>query len=142
VKRVMLGAAAAAVATTAAVLVPQAAGATGGSTPTTEILINERVDYDTFGSQLDVGGTAKCTSALGEGTITASVSQAPPETPSPVTLSTGISTVVCDGNWHTFALTAIGAGFDAGRAKATVTVMPVAGSPTTTVTRWVTIVNV
>jgi hypothetical protein len=142
VKRVMLGMAATVVAATAAVLVPQAAGATGGSTPTTEISINERVDYDTFGSQLDVGGAVKCTSAVGEGTITASVSQAPPETPSPVTLSTGNSFVVCDGKWHTFALTAIGAGFDAGRAKATVTVMPVAGSPTKTATRWVTVVNV
>lgn len=141
-KRVILGAAATALAATAAVLVPQAAGATGGSTPTTEIVINDKVDYDTFGTQLDVGGSAKCTSSVGEGSITASVSQAPPETATPVSLSTGLSTVVCDGKWHSFALTAIGAGYDAGKAKATVTVMPVAGSPMKTVTKWVTIVNV
>jgi len=42
VKRVILGVAATAVAATAAVLIPQAAGATGGgSTSTTEIVINE-----------------------------------------------------------------------------------------------------
>jgi len=142
VKRVILGVAATAVAATAAVLVPQAAGATGSTTLTTEIVINDKVDYDTFGTQLDVGGSAKCTSSLSAGNIiTASVSQAPPETASPVTLSTGDSLVVCDGRWHSFALTAFGAGFDAGKAKATVTVMPALGSPAKTVTKWVTIVN-
>ena len=143
-KRVILGAAATVAAATAAVLVPQAAGATGGGSggSTTEIVINDKVDYDTFGTQLDVGGSAKCTSSVGEGTITASVSQSPPETATPVSLSTGISTIVCDGKWHSFALTAIGAGYDAGKAKATVTVMPVLGSPAKTVTKWVTIVNV
>ena len=128
-KKLVLGAALS-VAAASAVIVPSVAGATGGSTtPTTEIYINDKVDYDTFGTQLDVGGKAKCKSSVGEATITASVSQAPPETATPVSLSTGLSTIVCDGQWHSFALTAIGAGYDAGKAKATVTVTPVLGSP-------------
>jgi hypothetical protein len=143
VKRLILGAVAATAAASAAVLVPQAAGATGGGgSPTTEITINAKADYDTFGTQLDLGGQAKCKGTLNQGAISASVTQSPPATPYPVTLSTGDSLVVCDGQWHSFALTVIGAGFDAGPAKATVTVTPVAGSPMKTVTSWITIVNV
>jgi hypothetical protein len=117
-------------------------GATGYTTPTTEIYINDRADYDTFGTQLDIGGKIKCKGTANQGAISASVSQAPPETPYPVTLSTGDNLVVCDGQWHSFALTIIGAGYDAGRAKATVTVVPVAGSPVKTVSKYITIVNV
>jgi hypothetical protein len=141
-KRVLLGAAAAVAAAATAVVVPTVAGATGGTKPTTEIIINDKADYDTFGTQLDLGGQVKCTGTLNQGAISASVSQAPPETPYPVTLSTGDSLVVCDGKWHSFALTIIGAGYDAGRANATVTVVPVAGSPMKKTTKCITIVNV
>jgi hypothetical protein len=143
VKRVMLGAAAAAVAATAAVLVPQAAGATGSTGgSTTEIYINSTVDYDNAGASLDLGGLAKCKGTMNDGLISGSVSQSPPQTPYPVSFSTGEGAVVCDGQWHAFALTVFGAGYDAGTAKATVTVTPVAGSPAKTVTKYVTIVNV
>jgi hypothetical protein len=143
VKRVLIGAAATAVAATAAVLVPQVAGATGsGGGSTTEIVINSRADYDNAGATLDLGGQAKCKGTANQGAISGSVSQAPPATPYPVSFSTGDGLVVCDGQWHSFALTVFGAGYDAGPAKATVTVVPVAGSPMETVTAYVTIVNV
>ena len=143
-KRVILGAAATAVAATAAVLVPQVAGATGsgGGSSTTEIVINSKVDYDAAGAALDLGGLAKCKGTMNQGAISGSVSQSPPATPYPVSFSTGDSLVVCDGQWHAFALTVFGAGYDAGSAKATVTVTPVAGSPAKTATAYVTIVNV
>ena len=142
-KRVMLGAAATAVAAVAAILVPQAAGATGSTGgSSTEIYINDKVDYDAAGAVLDLGGLAKCTGAANQGFASATVSQAPPETPSPVSFSTGGNVFVCDGQWHSFALSVFGGGYDAGRAKATVTLTPVAGSPAKTVTKCVTIVNV
>lgn len=142
-KRLILGAVAATAAASAAVLVPQAAGATGGgSTPTTEIVINAKADYDNAGATLDLGGQVKCKGALNDGLISGSVSQSPPETPYPVSFSVGASPVVCDGQWHSFALTVAGEGYDAGLATATVTVTPVAGSPAKTVTKCITIVNV
>jgi hypothetical protein len=141
VKRVILGAVTTAAAASAALLIPQAAGATG-STNSTDVSINAKADYDTFGTQLDLGLNVKCSSSVGEAAITASVSQSPPETPSPVTFSTGTTLAVCDGKTHSVAVTVIGAGYDAGKAKATVTVAPVLGSPTKTVTCWITIVNV
>ena len=140
-KRVILGLAATAAATTAAVLVPQVAGATGGGGATTEIVISPQADYNTAGAELDLGGLAKCTGTENQGAISGSVAQSPPATPYPVAFSTGNSLVVCDGKWHSFALTVFGAGYDAGPAKATVTVTPVAGSPVKTVTAGVTIVN-
>jgi len=142
VKRALIGAAATAVAATASVLVPHTAGATGSTGSTTEIVINSKVDYDNAGATLDLGGFAKCKGTLNQGAISGSVSQSPPATPYPVSFSTGDSLVVCDGQWHSFALTVLGAGYDAGPAKATVTVTPVAGSPVKTVTAAVTIVNV
>ena len=142
-KRVILGVAATAAAVSAAVLVPQVAGATGGGThPTTEIVVNAKADYDNAGATLDLGGQAKCTGTMNQGDIMGSVAQSPPATPYPVAFSTGTSLVVCDGQWHSFALTVFGAGYDAGPAKATVTVTPVAGSPAKTVTASITIVNV
>jgi hypothetical protein len=142
VKRVILGLAATAAAASAAVLVPQAAGATGGHpAPTTEIVISSVADYNTAGAELDLGGQIKCKGTANMGNITGSVSQAPPQTPYPVSFSTGDALVVCDGQWHSFALTVFGAGYDAGRAKATVTVTPMAGSPAKTVTSYITIVN-
>jgi hypothetical protein len=141
-KRVILGLTATAAAVSAAVLVPQVAGATGGHpAPTTEITINAKADYDNAGATLDLGGQVKCKGTLSDGFISGSVSQSPPQTPYPVSFSAGSSAVVCDGQWHSFALTVFGAGYDAGLAKATVTVTPV-GSPAKTVTKSITIVNV
>jgi hypothetical protein len=143
VKRVILGLTATAAAVSAAVLVPQVAGATGSTGgSTTEITINAKADYDNAGASLDLGGQVKCKGTANMGNITGSVAQAPPQTPYPVSFSTGDSLVVCDGQWHSFALTVFGAGYDAGLATATVTVTPVAGSPAKTATKCITIVNV
>ncbi len=140
-KRVLLGVAATTAAVSAAVLVPQVAGATGGR-PTTEVSVDDKADYDFAGTNLDLGLQVKCSSAVGEAAVTASVTQQPPETPYPVTLSSGTTLAVCDGRWHSVAVTVVGAGFDAGKATATVTVVPVAGSPMRTTTEYVTIVAV
>ena len=141
-KRVILGAAATAVAATAAVLVPQAAGATGstGGTGGTgdSIYIAPFADYNLAGLSLDLDLVVSCKGPL-TGTVDGSVTQQPPETPSPVTLSTGFSVVVCDGRSHTVGLTVDGAGFDDGKAKATVTLVNPNTLKTTTVTAPITI---
>lgn len=141
-KKLVVGAAVAAAAIAVPLAVaPSMSGATGGS-PSTEISINDKADYDFQGTTLDLSGKAKCTGTGGQGMVSASVSQAPPETPFPITLSTGDNLIVCDGQWHSFGLTILGAGYDVGRAKATVTVVPVAGSPMKTVTKYITLVAV
>jgi len=143
VKRVILGAAATAVAATAAVLVPQAAGATGstGSTGGTgdSVYIYPYADYNLSGASLDLDLVVKCKGPL-TGTVNGSVTQQPPETPAPVTLSTGFSVVVCDGKSHSVGLTVDGIGFDDGKAKATVSLVNVNSGKTTTVTAPITIV--
>ena len=136
-KRVILGAAATAAAATAAVLVPQAAGATGSTGGTggagDSIYIAPFADYNLAGLSLDLDLVVSCKGPL-TGTVDGSVTQQPPETPSPVTLSTGFSVVVCDGRSHTVGLTVDGAGFDDGKAKATVTLVNPNTLKTTTVT--------
>ena len=90
--------------------------------------MNAKADYDNSGATLDLGGQTKCKGTLNQCAITRSVARSPPATPYPVS-STGDNLVVCDGQWHSFALTVLGTGYDAGPAKATVTATPVAGSP-------------
>ena len=121
-KRVLLGVAAAAAAATAAVLVPQAAGATGsGGGGGDSVTVASFADYNLSGASLDLDLVVTCSKGLLQtGTVTGSVTQQPPETPSPVTLSAGNSLVVCDGKPHAVGLTVDGAGFDDGKAKATV----------------------
>jgi len=139
VKRVILGAAATVVAATAAVLVPQAAGATGSTGGTGDsVYIAPYADYNLAGLSLDLDLVVSCKGPL-TGTVDGSVTQQPPETPSPVTLSTGFSVVVCDGRSHTVGLTVDGAGFDDGKAKATVTLVNPNTLKTTTVTAPITI---
>ena len=135
VKRVILGLAATAAAATAAVMVPQAADATGGGSTGTgdSIYIYPYADYNLGGMSLDLDLQVKCVGG-GSGTVNGSVSQSPPETASPVTLATGFSLVVCDGTAHAVGLTVDGAGYDDGKAKATVTLVNPSTLKTTTVT--------
>ncbi len=139
-KRVILGLAATAAAATAAVLVPQAAGATG-STGGDSVTIAPFADYNLSGLSLDLDLLVKCSGGtlMQTGTVNGSVTQSPPETPSPVTLSSGFSVVVCDGKTHAVGLTVDGAGFDDGKAKATVTLVNPNTLKTTTVTAPITI---
>ena len=138
-KRVILGAAATAVAATAAVLVPQAAGATGSTGGTGDsVYIAPYADFNLSGLSLDLDLVVKCKGPL-TGTVTGSVNQQPPETPSPVTLNSGFSVVVCDGKSHSVGLTLDGAGADDGKAKATVSLVNINTGKTTTVTAPITI---
>lgn len=141
-KRVILGAAATVVAATAAVLVPQAAEATGSTGGTGDsVYIAPYADYNLSGLSLDLDLVVKCSGGplLQTGTVNGSVTQEPPETPSPVSLATGFSVVVCDGRSHSVGLTVDGAGYDDGRAKATVTLVNPNTLKTTTVTAPITI---
>jgi hypothetical protein len=137
VKRVILGVAVAAATATTAVVVPSVAGATGGSTGGDSVVITQYADYNLSGLSLDLGLQVRCTG--GTGTVTGNVEQYPPETPSPVSLSAGNSLVVCDGKTHAVGLTVDGAGFDNGKAKATVMLTVPTTLKTTTVTKWITI---
>jgi hypothetical protein len=143
VKRILLGAAATAVAATAAVLVPQVAGATGsgGGSTGDSVTIAPFADYNFSGFSLDLDLVVKCAGGalMQTGSVTGSVSQSPPETPSPVSLSAGNSIVVCDGKSHTVGLTVDGAGFDDGRAKATAMLTNLNTMKVTTVTAPITI---
>ena len=56
-----------------------------------------------------------------------------------MSLSTGNSVVVCDGKSHAVGLTVDGAGFDDGKAKATVTLTNPNTLKVTTVTAQITI---
>jgi hypothetical protein len=119
------------------------AKATGGGGSGTQVTIQEHADYDFSGTQIDVGLYVRCTDPTGFGVLDVTVDQYPPETPYVVTVAFGPQSVVCDGYTHTVALTTTGAGFDAGRAKATATLtLPVNTSGNTTVSRWITIVAV
>ena len=114
------------------------AGATGATG--TSVTIQEHADYDAAGFVLDVGLRVRCQGGM-NGLVDVQVDQYPPETPYPVTFGSGVNPVVCDGNTRTVGVTITGEGYDAGRAKATATLM-VPMQPNVTATRWITIVVV
>jgi hypothetical protein len=113
------------------------ASATG---TTTSVSIHEQADYDAAGLVLDVGLTVRCYGGV-NGLVDVTVEQFPPETPFPVAFGSGPQSVVCDGRSHTVAVTIVGEGFDAGRAKATAT-LTVPMQAGKTASRWITIVEV
>jgi len=128
VKRVLIGAAATAVATAAAVMVPQAADATG-SAGGSSVSINQYADFNFSGTQLDVGLQVSCTG--GTGVVDVSVDQAYPESPDPLGAhGSGVMDVVCDGKTHNVGVTVIGVIYDAGKARATATLVAPSGSKT------------
>ena len=133
-KKIAMGAAAAVLA-----LVPAgAAHATTTNTTGGHVSIGQDADYDFVGTNLDVALQVRCSG--GTGTVEVNVAQAPPETPYPVAQGTGPQVVVCDGHTRAVAVTIIGVGFDAGKAKATATlVTPLTTLKTTKAARTITI---
>jgi hypothetical protein len=122
VKKLVLGAAAAAAVAAPAALIPSVAGATGSS-----VSINQYADFNFAGTQLDVGLQVACTG--GTGVVTVSVDQPYPESPDPLGAhGTGVMDVVCDGKTHNVGVTVIGVIYDAGKAKATATLIAPSGT--------------
>jgi hypothetical protein len=123
----------------AAMAVPVVAKATGGGGSGNSVIIQEKVDYDFVGTQLDVGLYVKCSG--GSGSVIVNVSQSPPQTPYPVAAGSGPQIVVCDNNTHSVGVTITGFGFDAGRAWVTAD-LTTATMGTAHAERWVNIVVV
>ena len=103
-----------------------AAHATGGGSSANEVTIQQYVDYDFAGTELDVGLYVRCSG--GSGSVIVNVSQSPPQTPYPVGAGSGPQFVVCDNHTHAVGVTITGFGFDAGTASATADLTT--GSPT------------
>ena len=126
-----------------AMVVPVVAKATGSTGSTSSVYIQDRADYDFVGTNLDVGLVITCRDSTGFGTVLVTVEQFPPATPYPVGKGSGPQSVVCDGRPHSVAVTIIGAGFDAGPAKATAALTtPTNANGNKTVRKWITIVVV
>jgi hypothetical protein len=120
-----------------------AAGATGGGGSGSYIYIQDRADYDFVGTNLDVGLQVRCSDSTGFGTVSVTVEQAPPQTPYPMGFGSGPQSVVCDGVTRAVGVTIIGAGFDAGRAKATASLTtPTNSGGNKTVSKYISIVVV
>jgi hypothetical protein len=106
------------------------AKATGSST-SNSVSINYNAQYDTLGNTIHVGLQVRCKPGGLDidglpipGQVMVDVSQAPPETPTPVAAGSGLNNVVCDNRTHSVGVTIVGQGFDAGKAKAKATLYP------------------
>src|SRR5690242_4000870 len=93
------------------------AKANGGSGSPNQVVIQPQAQYILAGATIDVGLDVKCKGGSGE--VVVNVTQSPPQTPYPVASGSGPQTVVCDGQFHSVAVTVAGFGFDAGKAWAT-----------------------
>jgi hypothetical protein len=113
------------------------AKATGSSGTTNSVTIDDRADFELFGTQLDVGLRVRCSG--GSGFVDVTVEQYPPETPEGA-FGTGAAQVVCDGKTRPVGVTVEGVIYDEGRAKATATLL--APSGTTKAVKWIRIVVV
>jgi hypothetical protein len=119
----------------------KATGTTGG---TAKVSINQYADFDTAGTNIDVGLNVSCT---GASVVEVTLKQTYPETGSPVTVGSGPQPLVaCDGRTHSVGVTVFGLGFDTGRAYATATVLGAPAEPDgepgpvkATASRWVII---
>jgi hypothetical protein len=119
------------------------AKATGTTGSTSTVYIQDKADYDFIGTNLDVGLYVTCWDSTKKGTVAVTVNQYPPATPYPYGAGSGPQAVVCDGRSHSVAVTIIGAGYDAGPAKATaVLTTPTNSKGNKTVSKWITIVAV
>ena len=114
----------------------------GGSYPANWVGINYYAQYDLNGNIVHLGLNVRCKDVglgvpLGNGEVSGSISQEPPQTPYPTVVNIGANSVVCDGKTHAVGLSVQGVGLDAGLAKATVTLVPPVGggSPVTTTAR-------
>jgi hypothetical protein len=112
------------------------ARATGTTGSTNAVSINYYADYDVDGTNIDVGLNVRC---KGASTVEVVIKQWPPETASPVVLSSGMQPLlVCNGQTHATGVTVICAGCDVGNAKATATLRDAATlSVKATSTRWI-----
>jgi hypothetical protein len=118
--------------------IAQATGGTGSTGGSSSVTINQYADYEAVGLVLDVGLNVRCSGGV-NGLVDVTVEQSPPETPYPVAFGSGPQSVVCDGKTRAAAVTIVGEGFDAGKAKATaILTVPLKSSATTT--KWITIV--
>jgi hypothetical protein len=114
-----------------------------GTGSSSSVYIQDKADYDFVGTNLDVGLLVACSDSTKRGTVTVTVNQYPPATPYPVGHGSGPQVVVCNGRTHSVAVTIVGAGFDAGPAKATAALTtPTNPNGSKTVTKWITIVPV
>jgi hypothetical protein len=113
------------------------AAGTSGTTTTNSVTIDDRADFELFGTQLDVGLRVRCYG--GSGFVDVTVEQYPPETPEGA-FGTGAAQVVCDGKTRPVGVTVEGVIYDEGRAKATATLL--APSGTTKAVKWIRIVVV
>jgi hypothetical protein len=134
-RKVLLGAVAAL--TFVLIVAPAGVASARGHTGT-QVTIKSQADYDFVGTTIDVGLEIRCSG--GSGSVIVDLEQFPPETPYPVATGSGPQIVTCDGRTRSVAVTVAGFGFDAGKAKATATLMAPSGS--VQAQRWVTIVAV
>jgi hypothetical protein len=111
-----------------------AVGATGSTGSSSYVTVDDKADYDNIGTMIDVGLHIRCTDSTGFGTVNVTVKQGYPQTIA-TAVSDGPTGVVCNGQTHAVAVSTIGAGFDAGSAKVTATLMtPTNSSGNKTVT--------
>ena len=117
--------------------------ATGSTGSGSSVSINDKADYDFVGTQIDVGLQIRCTDSTGFGTVNVTVEQAH-RRPIPMAVRCPVPRPSCvTGATRSVGVTIIGAGFDAGTAKATATLTtPTNSSGNKTVTEPVTIVVV
>jgi len=120
------------------VLAPGIAFAGGSTGTSSSVSINQYADFNFNGTQLDVGLQVRC--AGGTGLVMVQVDQDYPETPDPVGAhgTSPPTEVVCDGRTHYVGTTIVGVIYDAGKAKATATLLPDSG-PSATATRLISI---
>jgi hypothetical protein len=104
-----------------AAALPFGMSSVGATSSGSSVYIQDEVDYNLVGTQLDVGLQIRCTTPSGLGTVRVQVDQEPPYTPYPVGTGSGPQSVVCDNVTRAVGVTIVGFGFDAGRAKATAT---------------------
>lgn len=105
-----------------------------------QVIIQPQAQYILAGSVIDVGLYVKCQGGSGE--VIVNVNQSPPQTPYPVATGSGPQTVVCDGQFHSVAVTVTGVGFDAGEAWATAQLENGSATVLAQAQRWIDIVVV
>ena len=104
----------------------------GGSYPANSVSVNYYAQYDLNGNIVHLGLNVRCKNVglgvpLGNGEVSGTIAQSPPQTPYPTVVNIGANSVVCDGKTHAVGLSVQGVGLDAGLAKATVTLVPPVG---------------
>jgi hypothetical protein len=104
----------------------------GGSYPANWVDIHYDVQYDFNGTIAHADLSVRCKDVglgvpLGNGHLTGSISQSPPQTPYPVTFTFGVAEAVCDNRTHVVGFSVQGEGLDTGLAKMTVTLTPPPG---------------